>query len=271
MDSISAATLLLGLMAVAVGFFIGAVGVGGILLIPFLTLLGGLSIHQATATALISFLFAGLAGAFLFQRRGTMDWTLTIPMCAGAVVFSYLGALVNSKVEARMLTLIVGALVLLAGVYLLLPPRQRAQGQRDGSHRALLILVGAVAGFGSGLSGAGGPLFSVPMMLLLRFAPLSTIGASQVLQVVAATFGSLGNLQYGSINFATAGWITLCELAGIGFGARAAHAVSVATLRRIAGGLCIAAGLCMAARPVLVEAAGIEPASASPRQSGLHA
>jgi uncharacterized protein len=247
MESISAATLLLALIAVAVGFFIGAVGVGGILLIPFLTLLGGLSIHQATATALFSFLFAGLLGAFLFQRRGTMDWRLTIPMCSGAVVFSYLGARVNSMLEARILSLIVGALVLLAGVYLLLPARQRAQGQRDGSHPALLILVGAVAGFGSGLSGAGGPLFSVPMMLLLGFAPLSTIGAGQVLQVLAASFGTIGNLQYGSIDFTTAGWITLCELAGIGVGVRAAHAVKVETLRRIAGALCVAVGIYMVA------------------------
>jgi uncharacterized protein len=250
MESISAATLLLALIAVAVGFFIGAVGVGGILLIPFLTLLGGLPIHQATATALFSFLFAGLLGAVLFQRRGTMDWRLTFPMCAGAVVFSYVGAVANSMVEARLLTSIIGALVLLAGVYLLLPARQRAADHRDGSHRVLLMLVGAVAGFGSGLSGAGGPLFSVPMMLLLGFAPLGTIGASQVLQVVAATFGTLGNLQFGSIDFATAGWITLCELAGIGIGVRLAHAVAVPTLRRIAGALCVAAGLCMVVQQV---------------------
>lgn len=111
----------------------------------------------------------------------------------------------------------------------------------------LLILVGAVAGFGSGLSGAGGPLFSAALMRLLGFAPLGTIGASQVPQVVAATSGTIGNLQYGSIDFAKAGWITLCELAGIGFGARAAHAVRAETQRRTAGALFVAVGLYMAA------------------------
>ena len=48
--------------------------------------------------------------------------------------------------------------------------------------------------FLSGLSGAGGPLFSVPIMVILRYAPLAAVGTSQVLQIFAAASGSLGNL-----------------------------------------------------------------------------
>src|SRR5471030_2031896 len=81
--------LALAAIALAVGFFIGAVGVGGILLIPTLVWLGGLPIHQATATALFSFLFTGLAGTWLFQRRGSIDWNITRPVLAGALIFSY--------------------------------------------------------------------------------------------------------------------------------------------------------------------------------------
>jgi uncharacterized membrane protein YfcA len=227
------------------------VGVGGILLIPPLVWLGGLGIHQAAATALFSFLFTGMLGTWLFQKRGSIDWNMTIPVCAGAVVFSYLGAMVNSMVEARALALIIAALIVFAGVYILLPSKRGAHEFRDGrgaAQQALLLMVGALAGFGSGLSGAGGPLFSVPMMLVLGFVPLTAIGTSQVLQIIAAVSGTVGNLQYGSVDFITAGWITLFELAGVVAGTRAAHAVSVAVLRRMAAGLCIAVGLFMLVR-----------------------
>jgi len=243
--------LALAAIALAVGFFIGAVGVGGILLIPTLVWLGGVPIHQATATALFSFLFTGLAGTWLFQRRGSIDWNITRPVLAGALVFSYLGARVNAMVDAHALTLIIALIIVFAGAYILLPARREHAGYRDGRSRRqqlLLLIVGALAGFGSGLSGAGGPLFSVPMMLVLGFVPLAAIGASQVLQIVAALFGTLGNLQFGSIDFLLAAWITLFELAGAVAGARAAHAASVTVLRRTAAGLCVLTGLLMLAR-----------------------
>jgi hypothetical protein len=101
------ATALLAAVAVVVGFLIGAVGVGGILLIPALVLLGGMPIHQASATALFSFLFTGLVGTWLFHRRGSIDWRMTVPVCVGAVVLSYVGAMANSMVEARPLALII--------------------------------------------------------------------------------------------------------------------------------------------------------------------
>jgi len=225
--------------------------VGGILLIPALVVLGGLPIHEAAATALFSFLFTGLLGTWLFHRRGSIDWRLTVPVCVGAVLFSYLGAMASSRVDARLLALIIALLIVFAGVYILLPARRggaNQHGYRDAKHSALLLGVGAASGFGSGLSGAGGPLFSVPLMLVLGFAPLATIGASQVLQIVAAVFGTIGNLQFGSIDFVTAAWITVFELAGVIAGSRAAHAVRVTVLRRMAAGLCVIVGVYMLVR-----------------------
>jgi uncharacterized membrane protein YfcA len=243
--------LALAAVAVVVGFFIGTVGVGGILLIPALIWLGGVPIHLATATALFSFLFTGLAGTWLFQRRGSIDWNITLPVLAGAVFFGYLGAMANAMVNGHALALIIGYLIVFAGAFIFLHSQREPARYRDGRSRRqqlLLLIVGALAGFGSGLSGAGGPLFSVPMMLALGFAPLAAIGAGQALQIVAALFGTLGNLQFGAIDFLLAAWITLFELVGAAAGARAAHAASMAVLRRTAAGLCVLTGLLMLAR-----------------------
>ena len=176
-------TALLAAVAVAVGFFIGAVGVGGILLIPALVLLGGLGIHQATATALFSFLFTGLLGTWLFQRRGSIDWKMTVPVCAGAVVFSYLGAMVNSMVGARLLALIIALTIVFAGAYVLLPARGGAGRIRDGKsmpQQLLLLAVGAGIGLmlaldkalphAHAVSGVHGPATHASRGLLLALA-----------------------------------------------------------------------------------------------------
>jgi len=244
------AAILLAAVAGVVGFFIGAVGVGGVLLIPFIVILGGQGIHAAAATALFTFLFTGFLGTYLFQRRGTISWRLTVPVCAGAVIFGYLGNLAAAHIAARTLTAVIAAIIILAGVYVFLPPR-RTQGERDGhapGDMPLLAAVGVASGFGAGLSGAGGPLFCVPLMVILGFGPLAAVGASQVLQIVAALSGSIAGIQDGRVDFAIAAWVTGFELAGVVVGVRLAHAVSGIVLRRMAAGLCIAVGALMLAR-----------------------
>ena len=245
-----AAALLLAAVAVAVGFFIGAVGVGGVLLIPFLVLLGGLDIHAAAATALFTFLFTGLLGTWLFQRRGSIRWRLALPVCAGATLAGYLGAAAASRVDPRPLTLLIAAIIMVAGLWVLRPAPERASSRDGGGpgDTATLLGVGAASGFGSGLSGAGGPLFSVPMMVLLGFSPLAAIGVSQVLQIVAAVSGSLASVQDGRIDFALAAWVTAFELAGVVAGTWLAHTVDGAVLRRLAAWLCIAVATLMAVR-----------------------
>lgn len=247
-DPIAAA--LLAAVATAVGFFIGAVGVGGVLLIPFLVLLGGLDIHSAAATALFTFLFTGLLGTWLFQRRGSIQWRLAVPVCAGATIAGYLGAAAASRIDPRPLTLLIALIIMVAGLWVLRPAPEHARARGGGSRgdTVTLLGVGAASGFGSGLSGAGGPLFSVPIMVLLGFSPLAAIGVSQVIQIFAAVSGSLSSVQDGRIHFGIAAWVTAFELAGVVAGTWLAHAASGVALRRIAACLCIAVAVLMAVR-----------------------
>jgi uncharacterized membrane protein YfcA len=240
------AVLLAG-VAVVVGFFIGTVGVGGVLLIPFLVILGGLTIHGAASTALFSFLFTGLLGTWLFQKRGSIDWRLAVPVCGAAVPFSYVGARVAAHVDARPLTAIIAAIIVVAGIFVLRPAKEKAgaAGATGRGATLRLLLIGAVSGFGAGLSGAGGPVFSVPIMIVAGFAALPAVGVSQVLQILAAIFGSVAALQDGRIAYGIGAWVTVFELVGVAVGVRVAHAVRPLTLRRIAGCLCIVLGTFM--------------------------
>ena len=83
-------------IAFGVGALIGAVGIGGVLLIPALTAFAALPIQTAMATALFSFTFTGIVGTWLFQRRGSIDWPVARPVLLTAVVFAFFGAWANS-------------------------------------------------------------------------------------------------------------------------------------------------------------------------------
>ncbi len=213
-------------------------------MVAFLALFGGLTIHQAAATSLFTFLFTGALGSFLYHQRGSIDWRIAVPVCAGALIFGYVGAAVAARIDARPLSIIIALIIVAAGIYVLVPlkisPQYRSgHGWRE---QVLLASVGAASGFGSGFSGAGGPLFSVPMMVILRYVPLTAVATSQVLQIIAATSGSLGNLRHGFIDFRSAALVTVFELAGLIIGVRLAHIASALALRRLAGALCVISG-----------------------------
>lgn len=245
-------TFSLAMISCFVGMCIGAVGIGGILLVPALTIVGGLNIHTSSATALLTFIFTGVLATWLFALRGSIDWRVSLPVCASALASSFIGARVNALADTVLLSRTIALLILLSGTYILVPFFRRAVSERNNDSKAkrwaLLVTVGAVSGFGSGLSGAGGPLFSVPIMLMLGFAPLTAIGASQVLQIISATSGTLANLRYGSIDFGLATWITLAELVGVMVGVQAAHMANMQQLRGAAAWFCVAVGSVMLMR-----------------------
>src|SRR5947209_4862909 len=174
--------LFLLVVSLAVGISIGAVGIGGILLIPALATLGHLGVHEAMATALFTFFFTGVLGAWLFQKRGSVEWRLTIPVCIGALLLGFAGAWANSRLDAVSLTMILAAIIVAAGVNALRPhavDRQPALQAHPAAQQGLLAGIGGFVGFGSGLTGVGGPAICVPVMVLFGFAPLATIGVSQ--------------------------------------------------------------------------------------------
>lgn len=235
--------------SLVVGIFIGAAGVGGVLLIPALMTFSNLTVHEAAATALFSFLFTGVLGTWLFMRRGSIDWRTSAPVCIGAFAFSYLGAAAGNIVPATLLTWIVAAVILGAGLNIL---RGRSAAQIDGAHRhpggKTLFGVGALSGFGAGISGAGGPLFSVPLMLGLHFDALVTVGTGQVVQIAAAVSGSLGNWSHGTIQYGLAAPVTAAELIGVVAGVKLAHVAGAHHLRYGAAVLCILSAVGMVAK-----------------------
>ena len=148
---------------------------------------------------------------------------------------------------------ILAGIIIFAGVYTLATLRGLQRPAFDGrpqAQRMVLLAVGAIAGFGSGLTGVGGPALSVPLMVLLGFPALVSIGVSQVIQIVAAISGTLGNLRYGTIDFGVAAVVTAAELVGVFVGVRIAHSVDANILRKGVAVLCLVVGAALVWREV---------------------
>ena len=236
----------LALIALAVGVLIGCIGIGGVLLVPSLTYIGGMQVHVAIATCMFSYLFSGAVGAVEYARRGSIRWSMSGWLCAGAMPGAFLGAVTVSVVPAVYLELLIAALILFSGAHALFRRAGSAGGRVPGN--AQLAVIGAVTGYGSAMSGTGGPLLLVPILVWLKMPVLTAVGLSQVIQLPIAALATWGNLVYGNVDIAVGLGIAILLMAGVAAGARIAHWVPARVLRRIVALVLLAVGALIVTR-----------------------
>ncbi len=227
--SIAVITTLAGI-ALLVGVLIGCIGIGGVLLVPALTYIGGIDIHVAITSSMLSYMFAGLVGAIAYGRAGSIRWRPGLTLIAGAMPGAFAGAAAVTLVPGVVLEFFIAALVLFAGVNALHgPPGRRLE--REHIATGSLLLVGVVTGLGSAMSGTGGPLILVPILVWMGLPVLAAIGLSQVVQLPLATLATIGNLRFGEVDIALGLAIAVLLMAGVTIGARLAHRLSATHLR----------------------------------------
>lgn len=238
--SASVSLALLGVVGLVVGVLIGCIGIGGVLLVPSLSYIGGMQVHVAIATCMFSYLFSGAVGAVEFARRGSIRWSMTGWLCAGAMPGAFLGAATVSVVPGSYLELLIAALILFSGANALIRSPERAGAREPGGVQ--LAVLGAITGFGSAMSGTGGPLLLVPILVWLEVPVLTAVGLSQVIQLPIAALATWGNLVYGNVDIGVGLAIAVLLMVGVMAGARLAHWVPAHMLRRIVAVVLLAVG-----------------------------
>jgi uncharacterized protein len=234
-------------VALVVGALIGCVGIGGVLLPPALVYLGGFGFHAAAATSTWAFLFCGVAGTLSYSGRRSIDWRMASWLGAGVVPTAFVGALANAALPEGLLMAILAALMVLTGADTLLR-RSDDAGRTSRLGGPALLAVGAFVGFGSALTGTGGAVLLVPILLLLRTPVLASVGAAQVVALPIVGFATAGYLLYGSVDFALGTAAGLVGAVGVVVGARIAHAAPAAALRRVVATALLCVGLLIAGR-----------------------
>ena len=224
-----------------VGLMIGSVGVGGVLLAPILTFVLGMELHLALATSSMSFLFAGFAGTWAYARRGSIPWRWVGWITLGVIPGTLLGARTNVSLPATTLTLILGGLILVSGLSAFRRPGERSHTRKLSP--IVLGLLGLLVGFGSALTGTGGPVLLIPTLLLLGAAALATVGTSQAIQIPIAAFAILGFLLFGKIDLRLGATLGIGEAVGVLLGAALAHRLPASRLKQLVAIALLTAGL----------------------------
>lgn len=239
--------LIFGGFGLLAGGLIGCVGVGGVILVPALVYLVGVPIKVAIAAAMFAFLLSGLVGTFVFARNKSIRWNLTRPLWLGAMSSALAGALTVSAAPTGLLEFIIAVLTAGSGVHALgrAAPTCDAGDVEVGT--TYLFLAGSVTGFLSALTGTGGPLVLIPILMWAHLPVLTAIGLAQAIQLPIAALATAGNAYTGTLD------VTLGLIIGFGIvfgtwgGAWLAHRLPREALRRVvAAVLAVVGGMILA-------------------------
>ena len=239
------ATLALGATA---GLLIGCVGIGGVILVPALVYLAGQSFQTAIAAAMCAFVASGLVGAYAYAKAGSLRWNMAAWTWVGALPCAFAGALLVNVAAPALLELMIGLLTAGSGLYALIVRRDvRAMRERSLSAPALTI-IGAVTGFLSALTGTGGPLVLIPILVSLEVPMLAALGLAQAIQLPVAAAATGGSVLAGTLEVPMALMLPSGIAIGTWVGAKAAHGLPTDTLRKSVAVLLVLVGGAMLVR-----------------------
>jgi uncharacterized membrane protein YfcA len=230
------------LVGFAAGVLSGLFGVGGgIITTPAVNVLLGGTAIQAVATPLPVIFPTSLAGASAYARAGQVGWRAA--------------RFVNAHLLLVVTALLMGwtAVQVVRGR----PPKTPWEaGQTAGWKYAL---IGAAAGFVSGLLGVGGGIIMVPAYAVVIGMPLRrALGTSLVVITALVVPGTLEHWRLGHIDWTIFLVLVLGVLPGARLGARIALGVAERTLRMAVGLFLLAVAILYGTREIvaLVETAG---------------
>ncbi len=237
------------LCGLVVGVLVGITGIGGILIPPFMIVLLGLNTHLAMGTSMASFLPACILAFWSHRRHGNVAWASALPLSASGVVCVFIGTELKAFSHGDVLNLLLAALVILVGAMAFRPatlpqePPRTAGGGWLARPGARLALLGGAVGVISGMTGAGGPVLTVPAMIAMGYAPLAAIGAGMAYVIAVCAAGTVGNVLHGAVDFSLAALCAVGQVAGVWAGLAVARFLNAAVLRKTVAWVCVLTGL----------------------------
>ncbi len=245
------------------GFIAGLLGVGGgLVLVPILvwlfTLQGFDSSHimlMALGTSLAVISFTAISSVRAHHSHGAVDWISVKRISPGIIMGTLFGAWLASKLSNTFLHYFFVAFLFYAATQMLLNFKPAAHRELPGALG--ISVVGSLIGLVSSWVGIGGGTLSVPFMLWCNVRLHAAIATSAAIGFPIAVAGAAGYAIAGwavtTLPAYSTGYIYLPALAAIAstsiltapLGARLAHRLPVAVLKRIFSVLLYALGVKM--------------------------
>lgn len=218
---------------VLAGFLIGATGIGGVLVVPTLMSLGDMTAPKAIAASSLAFGFPGAAALWLLRReRAHLQSALAIVL--GAVPGAALGAALVHSFDTRVVLALVTATIFFAGLRALLAKKITTEGSSPPPvTTGQLVGIGLLIGAGSALTGTGGPVLLIPLLMLIHQPLRMAIAVGQAVQLPIALAALAAHSLAGSLDWTLIATLGLVLLIASLAGQRGARHIPVNLLRRV--------------------------------------
>lgn len=238
-------------LGAATGFVAGLLGIGGgMLLVPFLTLLFTIRgfpeqhlVHMAIATSLATILFTSVSSVRAHHKRGAVLWPVVKVLAPGILLGSLIGAQIAGRLPTAFIALFFAVFVGFSALQMLRDKKPKPS--RELPKPLGMFAAGNVIGFISSIVGAGGGFISIPFMVWSNVKIHNAVATSAALGFPIAAAGAVGYIIAGmsepTMPPGTVGFIYLPALLAVAggsvltapLGARVAHAMDTTRLKRV--------------------------------------
>jgi uncharacterized protein len=186
--------------ALLAGFLGGLTGIGGVIVVPALTEFAQVPIDVAIGTTLFAFIFSGSLAAYLNLRKVQLGLVPVAALCIAAALGALLGTMTLDWLPGRLVRLFVAGAAIVSGLHALLSKARPSADPRTLGNTALAAL-GFVVGWGSAISGTGGPVMLIPMLLILGISPATAVGFGLAAHLPIIVAASVLHFVAGRIDF----------------------------------------------------------------------
>ncbi len=240
------------LCAVLVGILIGLLGGGGsVLAVPVLIYLFKIDIVTATAYSLFIVGFSTLLAAVLARKKKLIDlkvfiWFGIPSMVTVFFVRCWLIEVLPEEIFAfgahifrdSVLLILFAVLMLISSISMFIKfgHAVKATGSTIGRHKGILVPLGGVTGFLTGLAGAGGGFIIIPVLVRLAGLRMKTaVGTAMLIIAMQSLAGVAGAIHEFSFEQELPFVFTVLSLVGILLGMKLSNRSSGMQIRKVFG------------------------------------
>lgn len=171
---------IIALSNIIVGTLVGISGIAGFLL-P-IVFVGYLKLNLSTSLALsfVSFLTSGIIGSYRYNKIGNLNLSFGIIVSIGSFIGSILGVKLNSMIPLETAKLFLYLVVLCSGLSILIRKNKENNNVESKllNNKLFIIFFGIITGAICSLSGAGGPILVMPILVSLGMSIRTAIAVS---------------------------------------------------------------------------------------------
>jgi uncharacterized membrane protein YfcA len=223
------------LIGTAGGFAAGLLGIGGgIVLVPLLAYVGGLSFHAATTVSVVHVLVSSVSGVQRHHRLGSINIRVALLLGVSSAATAALAAALAPTIPSLWLQIAFFVLLVASAIVLALPKRRSLANHGVEPESLPTVAIGMAAGAVTGLLGAGGGFFMVPLLIyVLRLRTKVAIGTSLAAIVLGSLSGALSKLVTGQIDYGLTAAVIVGGALGAQLGALTSARLPAVVLRRL--------------------------------------